>query len=181
MKYLLKKADYGEGGGKSLNCTADKIDSWILKQINEKCIIPTIKRENVNGIMKFSSVSNHKNILPIVNNVVNSFFEVNKEYVVFNDGNEFAVKLNWSTPFSNEGDFISLMVVNKQFGELFEVAISDLQDLNILMPENFKTKIDLENEFLSVEIRLVFDNIFEEYVLEKLQSLGFSGIEAEVL
>jgi hypothetical protein len=127
--------------------------------------------------MKFSHVVSNKDLSSIVINVANYFLETEKTYSMLKNGNEFALKLQWKSCFSNDSEFISVLCLNNLCSKLMNEAMDDLFELNIFFPECFKTNLDLTNGCLTISIRLIFDNDFDEYVLNKIHALGFKNME----
>lgn len=171
MKYILKKADVSSDGGfigeGKLSPAKESKDSWIMKQIIDKQIIPGIKRKrDKEGLMKFSSLEQ------IAENIFNSFSNIEKNYSFVMDGKYFCVKMAWSvTAFCND-DFIELRDMAYYSDLVAKTAKEDIEYL-MISPIRLEGTYDLNKKYFAVCATAVIPIEFVNYFKDELEKRGF--------
>lgn len=171
MKYILKKAEVTSesgfvGNGKLTPAEKSK-DSWIMKQIIDKQIIPGIKRKrDKEGLLKFSSLE------AITDSIFYSFSNVEKNYSLVRDGNYFCVRLAWSVTVFCDDDFLELKDIEYYSQVVNKSAKEDLEYF-MINPVKLEGNYDLTNKGFSICATTVIPIEFIHYFKGELEKRGF--------
>lgn len=180
MKYILKKADISCDGGfvgnGKLTPAKESKDSWVIKQIVDKKIIPAIKRKrDKDGLLRFSSKNcgvKFSSLKEITENILHSFSSVEKNYSFVKDGKYFCVRMAWTVKVFSDDDFLELKDIS-YYSEL--VTKSAKKDISSLMitPVRLEGTYDLKDKCFSVCATAVIPIEFVNYFRDELEKRGF--------
>lgn len=171
MKYILKKAEVSsEGGfigdGKSTQIDKGK-DSWIIKQITQKKILPGIKRtRDKDGLMKFSSLND------IVDSIFYSFSNVEKNYSIVKERSSFGIRMAWSIQIFCNDDFLEVKDIEKYSQIVTDSAREDIEKL-MITPIRIEGTYDLQKKIFSICAVATIPVEFMDYLKNELTKLGF--------
>ena len=177
MKYILKKAEVSSDGsfigdGK-LTPAKDSKDSWIMKQIIDKQIIPGIKRKrDKEGLLKFSFTTLPMKLEKITDSIFYSFSNVKKNYSVIKDKNSFCVRMAWEVEVFCDDEFLELKDLEYYSKIVCDSAKEDIEYF-MVRPIRFEGKYDLPRKSFSVCATAIIPIEFVNYFKSELEKRGF--------